>query len=106
MWLALVTHYISIERHCSILMGRMNISHFYCLGANKLWAQMKKHTQQHKKTKTKKTSSALKEFKFSFTPRLLTDSHGARGLAPAWSKYQVMPKRLLDIGFSLTLDLP
>lgn len=58
------------------------------------------------KTKTKKTSSALKEFKFSFTPRLLTDSHGARGLAPAWSKHQVMPKKLLDIGFSLTLDLP
>lgn len=58
------------------------------------------------KTKTKKTSSALKEFKFSLTPRLLTDSHGARGLAPAWSKHQVMPKKLLDTGFSLTLDLP
>lgn len=43
-------------------MGRMDVSHFDCLGADKLWVQERKKEQN---------SSALDEFKVSCTPALL-----------------------------------
>lgn len=75
------------------------------MGSKKTKNKTHKHTHT-KKTHKKHPLLPLRNSKSHLLQDFLLIPMEQGGLAPAWSEHRVMPEKLLDIGFSLTLDLP